>query len=244
MGDVAEEDVPGFRFGLVDRTGVGGLVDGFGVRRTRQASTGRPAEQKINRYRTRAHRRRVCTVERPKKRGIGLARSLIRQIREEIRRCPNLKMLHDAVIKVIGVEKSGGGKCARTMIDSGPGRGFTRREHRSQALCGVRPLSKDSVGKQPGPRGLAQARTPRSGAMPRLEDRDRIGEAIGEADMVFITAGMGGGTGTGAAPVIAEVARQRGAPHGGRGDRPAFEGRRRQRQAEKALASSVRSSIR
>ncbi|MCB9655884.1 MAG: cell division protein FtsZ [Deltaproteobacteria bacterium] len=141
----------------------------------------------------------------------------------------------DAVIKVIGVG-GGGGNALRTMIDSGlRGVDFIAANTDLQALRGSPALSKIQLGNSLT-KGLGAGANPEVGRNAALEDRDRIGEVIGEADMVFITAGMGGGTGTGAAPVIAEVARQRGALTVGVVTKPfAFEGRRRQRQAEEGI---------
>ena len=61
------------------------------------------------------------------------------------------------------------------------------------------------------PRGLGAGANPEVGRQAAIEDRERIAEVLTGADMVFITAGMGGGTGTGAAPVVAEIARELGA---------------------------------
>ncbi|NBV26269.1 MAG: cell division protein FtsZ, partial [Actinobacteria bacterium] len=87
-------------------------------------------------------------------------------------------------------------------------------------------------------RGLGAGSDPDIGRQAAEDHRADIEEAIGDADMVFITAGEGGGTGTGAAPIVAEIARQKGALTIGVVTRPfAFEGKRRAAQAEKGIQS-------
>ncbi len=142
---------------------------------------------------------------------------------------------NEAIIKVIGVG-GGGGNALKTMIDSGlSGVEFVTANTDLQALRGNPATAKIQLGSNLT-KGLGAGANPEIGKNAALEDRDRIAEAVGEADMVFITAGMGGGTGTGAAPVIAEVARERGALTVGVVTTPfAFEGRRRQRQAEEGI---------
>ena len=86
-------------------------------------------------------------------------------------------------------------------------------------------------------KGLGAGANPEIGRQAAEESREEVKEALKGADMVFVTAGMGGGTGTGAAPVIAEVARELGALTVGVVTRPfTFEGRRRQAAAEKGIA--------
>ncbi len=142
---------------------------------------------------------------------------------------------NEADIKVIGVG-GGGGNALRTMISSGlRGVDFVAANTDLQALRGSPASAKIQLG-QNLTKGLGAGANPEVGKNAALEDRERIAEAIGNADMVFITAGMGGGTGTGAAPVIAEVAREVGALTVGVVTKPfAFEGRRRQRQAEEGI---------
>jgi len=85
-------------------------------------------------------------------------------------------------------------------------------------------------------RGLGAGANPEVGRSSALEDRELIAEAISGADMVFVTAGMGGGTGTGAAPIIADIAKSQGALTVGVVTKPfAFEGKRRRRQAEEGI---------
>lgn len=142
---------------------------------------------------------------------------------------------NEADIKVVGVG-GGGGNALRTMIASGlRGVDFIAANTDLQALRGSPAPTKIQLG-QTLTKGLGAGANPEVGKNAALEDRERIAEAIGAADMVFITAGMGGGTGTGAAPVIAEVARDIGALTVGVVTKPfAFEGRRRQRQAEEGI---------
>ncbi len=142
---------------------------------------------------------------------------------------------NEADIKVIGVG-GGGGNALRTMIGSGMrGVDFIAANTDLQALRTNPATTKIQLG-QNLTKGLGAGANPEVGRNAALEDRDRIAESIAGADMVFITAGMGGGTGTGAAPVLAEVAREQGALTVGVVTKPfAFEGRRRQRQAEEGI---------
>lgn len=142
----------------------------------------------------------------------------------------------EATIKVIGVG-GGGGNALRTMIGSGlRGVDFIAANTDVQALRGNPAQTKIQLG-QNLTKGLGAGANPEVGRNAALEDRDRISEVISGADMVFITCGMGGGTGTGAGPVIAEVARECGALTVGVVTKPfAFEGRRRGRQAEEGIS--------
>ena len=85
-------------------------------------------------------------------------------------------------------------------------------------------------------KGLGAGANPVHGREAALEDRDRIAELVVGADMVFVTAGMGGGTGTGAAPVIAQVAKECGALTVAVCTRPSSEGKKRRRRAEEIEA--------
>ena len=108
----------------------------------------------------------------------------------------------DAVLKVFGVG-GGGGNALRTMIESGlDGVEFVIANTDVQALRESKAPNKIQLG-QNLTKGLGAGANPEVGRSAALEDRDRIADVIGDADMVFITAGMGGGTGTGAAPIIA-----------------------------------------
>jgi cell division protein FtsZ len=140
-----------------------------------------------------------------------------------------------ARIKVIGVGGAGG-NALNTMIQSGlTGVEFIAMNTDSQDLRRSLAPRRFQLGAQLT-KGLGAGANPEVGREAALEDRDRIAELIVGADMVFITAGMGGGTGTGAAPVIAQVARECGALTVAVVTRPfAFEGKRRRRQAQDGI---------
>ncbi len=141
----------------------------------------------------------------------------------------------EANIKVIGVG-GGGGNALRTMIGSGlTGVDFLAANTDLQALRNSPAGTKIQLGANLT-KGLGAGANPEVGRNAAMEDRDSIAEMLQGADMVFVTAGMGGGTGTGAAPVIAEVARELGALTVGVVTKPfVFEGRRRGRQAEEGI---------
>ncbi len=141
----------------------------------------------------------------------------------------------DAVIKVIGVG-GGGGNAINTMIESGiQGVEFLVCNTDRQALMNNLAPIKIQLG-QTLTKGLGAGANPEVGRESALEDREHLAEALAGADMVFITAGMGGGTGTGAAPIIAEIARSLGALTVGVVTKPFFfEGNRRRRQAESGI---------
>ncbi|MCC7381838.1 MAG: cell division protein FtsZ [Deltaproteobacteria bacterium] len=141
----------------------------------------------------------------------------------------------EAVLKVVGVG-GGGGNALRTMITSGLGGvDFIAANTDLQALRTSPAVGKIQLG-QNLTKGLGAGANPEVGRSAALEDRDRIAEVLNGADMVFVTCGMGGGTGTGAAPVIAEVAKELGALTVGVVTKPfTFEGKRRQRQAEEGI---------
>ena len=114
-----------------------------------------------------------------------------------------------AVIKVIGVG-GGGGNAVGHMVDAGiEGVDFICANTDSQALKSSRSRTSLQIGCNIT-KGLGAGADPDIGRQAAMEDRDRIQEVIGGADMLFITAGMGGGTGTGAAPIVAQVARELG----------------------------------
>ena len=114
-----------------------------------------------------------------------------------------------AVIKVIGVG-GGGGNAVHHMVKADiEGVDFICANTDAQALKNMHACSVLQLGGNIT-KGLGAGANPDLGRQAALEDRDRIQEALAGADMVFITAGMGGGTGTGAAPVIAQVARELG----------------------------------
>jgi cell division protein FtsZ len=114
-----------------------------------------------------------------------------------------------AVIKVIGVG-GGGGNAVSHMVDAGiEGVDFICANTDSQALKGSRVRTSLQIGCNIT-KGLGAGADPDLGRQAAMEDRDRILEVIEGADMLFITAGMGGGTGTGAAPIVAQVAKELG----------------------------------
>ena len=140
-----------------------------------------------------------------------------------------------AVIKVIGVG-GGGGNAVRHMIDhSVDGVDFICANTDAQALADI--SSKTVLQLGAGiTKGLGAGANPDVGRAAALEDRDRIADALHGADMVFVTAGMGGGTGTGAAPIVAEVAREMGILTVAVVTRPfSFEGKKRLATAEEGL---------
>ncbi len=114
-----------------------------------------------------------------------------------------------AVIKVIGVG-GGGGNAVAHMVDAGiEGVDFICANTDSQALKDSRVRTSLQIGCNIT-KGLGAGANPDIGRQAAMEDRDRIHDAIEGADMLFITAGMGGGTGTGAAPIVAQVAKELG----------------------------------
>tara|TARA_B100001057_G_scaffold472978_1_gene536881 strand:- start:345 stop:1487 length:1143 start_codon:yes stop_codon:yes gene_type:complete len=114
-----------------------------------------------------------------------------------------------AVIKVIGVG-GGGGNAVAHMVETGiEGVDFICANTDSQALQGTQVRTSLQIGCNIT-KGLGAGADPDIGRQAAMEDRDRILEVIEGADMLFITAGMGGGTGTGAAPIVAQVARELG----------------------------------
>nr|WP_054673636.1 cell division protein FtsZ [Veillonella denticariosi] len=140
-----------------------------------------------------------------------------------------------ANIKVIGVG-GGGNNAVNRMVDSDlKGVQFLSANTESQVL----ELSKADVTIQIGEKvtkGLGAGANPQIGEEAAQESREDIIKALEGADMVFVTAGMGGGTGTGAAPIVAECAKEIGALTVGVVTKPfAFEGKRRRAQAEKGI---------
>jgi len=141
-----------------------------------------------------------------------------------------------AVIKVIGVG-GGGGNAVKHMIDSKvEGVEFICANTDSQALKDMHNCTVLQLGSGVT-KGLGAGANPEVGRQSALEDRDRIAEVLSDADMVFITAGMGGGTGTGGAPVVASVARELGILTVAVVTRPfSFEGKKRSAIANDGLA--------
>jgi cell division protein FtsZ len=148
----------------------------------------------------------------------------------------------NARMKVVGVG-GGGSNAVNRMIDEDlEGVEFISVNTDAQALKLAKSRSKIQIGKLLT-RGLGAGARPEIGRQAIEENRDEIAAAIAGADLVFITAGMGGGTGTGAAPVIAEIAREQGALTIGIVTKPfLFEGKKRMRQAEMGLSELKRSA--
>eukprot|EP00764_Aduncisulcus_paluster_P006868 gnl/Carplike_NY0171/2274_a3068_350.p1 GENE.gnl/Carplike_NY0171/2274_a3068_350~~gnl/Carplike_NY0171/2274_a3068_350.p1 ORF type:complete len:367 (+),score=71.19 gnl/Carplike_NY0171/2274_a3068_350:562-1662(+) len=148
---------------------------------------------------------------------------------------PMMEMSDDAVIKVVGVGGGGGNAVEHMVRESIEGVEFISVNTDAQAL------RKTSVGNviQIGgdiTKGLGAGANPQVGREAALEDRDRIKDSLTGADMVFIAAGMGGGTGTGAAPVIAEVAKELGILTVAVVTKPfSFEGKKRLAFAEQGI---------
>jgi cell division protein FtsZ len=140
-----------------------------------------------------------------------------------------------ASIRVVGVG-GGGNNALNTMIRGAmEGVDFIAANTDSQALSGSLANIKIQMGETLT-RGLGAGANPEIGRNAALETKERFAEVLDGADMVFITAGMGGGTGTGGAPIIAEVARSLGCLTVGVVTRPfRFEGKRRSRQAEQGI---------
>ncbi len=141
-----------------------------------------------------------------------------------------------AVIKVVGVG-GGGGNAVNHMLRSNiEGVEFICANTDAQALKNTEVKTALQLGANVT-RGLGAGANPNRGFDAAMEDRDRIYEAIEGADMIFITAGMGGGTGTGAAPVVAEVARELGILTVAVVTKPfSFEGAKRMQVAEDGIA--------
>jgi cell division protein FtsZ len=143
---------------------------------------------------------------------------------------------NDARIKVIGVG-GGGGNAVNRMIDAGmDGIEFIVANTDLQALRMSRASTKIQLGVKLT-NGLGAGANPEIGRKAALEDSDKLIEAMEGADMIFVTTGLGGGTGTGAAPIIASLASEMGALTVAVVTKPfAFEGKRRMQQAERGVA--------
>ena len=142
----------------------------------------------------------------------------------------------NAIIKVVGVG-GGGGNAVQNMVDSGiEGVDFICANTDAQALDGSGVTTLLQLGNSLT-KGLGAGANPEIGREAALEDRERIKELIQGTDMLFITAGMGGGTGTGAAPVVAELAREMGILTVAVVTKPfPFEGPKRMQAAEAGIA--------
>lgn len=151
-----------------------------------------------------------------------------------------------AVIKVVGVG-GGGGNAVKNMLEGGiEGVEYICANTDSQALDGTGVKTVIQLGSSLT-KGLGAGANPEVGREAAMEDRERIKELISGTDMLFITAGMGGGTGTGAAPVVAEIARDLGILTVAVVTKPfPFEGNRRMQSADEgieALSQNVDSLI-
>ena len=141
----------------------------------------------------------------------------------------------NAVIKVIGVGGGGGNAVAHMLASNIEGVEFICANTDAQATKKVGSRSVLQLGANVT-KGLGAGANPEVGRQAALEDRERIVEALEGADMVFITAGMGGGTGTGAAPVVAQLAKEMGILTVAVVTKPfSFEGRRRAQVALKGI---------
>ncbi len=118
-------------------------------------------------------------------------------------------VLESAVIKVVGVGGGGGNAVKHMIANTVQGVDFICANTDAQALSDIDSKTVLQLGGNIT-RGLGAGADPDIGRAAAMEDRERIADALSGADMVFITAGMGGGTGTGGAPVVAEVARDMG----------------------------------
>ena len=148
----------------------------------------------------------------------------------------------NARMKVVGVG-GGGGNAVNRMIDEDlEGVEFISVNTDAQALKQSKSQLKLQIGKKLT-RGLGAGARPEIGRQAIEESRDEVRKALDGADLVFVTSGMGGGTGTGAAPIIAEMAREMGALTIGVVTKPfLFEGKKRMRQAEQGLAELKRTA--
>ena len=142
----------------------------------------------------------------------------------------------NARMKVVGIG-GGGGNALNRMVDEGlPGVEFISVNTDAQALLNNKADVKVQIGKKLT-RGLGAGARPEIGRQAIEENRDEVLHALHGADLVFVTCGMGGGTGTGASPIIAQLARDLGALTIGIVTKPfLFEGRKRMRQAEMGIA--------
>ena len=145
-------------------------------------------------------------------------------------------VVNPARIKVVGVG-GGGGNAVNRMIQAGiRGVEFIAANTDLQVLKVNRAAQKIQLGLATS-KGMGAGSNPEVGRNAALEDAERIAEALSGSDMVFVTAGMGGGTGTGAAPVVAKIASEAGALVVAIVSKPfSFEGRRKLRFAEEGIA--------
>jgi cell division protein FtsZ len=161
----------------------------------------------------------------------------VKGIPKEETRIDNIVPSSVAKIKVIGVGGGGGNAVNRMIASDVIGVEFWTVNTDAQALFQSAAPKRLQMG-QKLTRGLGAGGNPAIGQKAAEESRDEIAAALEGTDLVFITAGMGGGTGTGAAPIVAEVAKELGALTVGVVTRPfLFEGRRRTSQADEGIAA-------
>lgn len=142
---------------------------------------------------------------------------------------------HNAQIKVIGIGGGGGNAVEHMMAESIEGVEFVCMNTDAQALSRSSARTIMQLGEEVT-KGLGAGANPEIGRQAAEENRARIAEILDGTDMVFLTAGMGGGTGTGAAPIVAEVARELGILTVAVVTKPfAFEGRKRMEVADKGI---------
>jgi len=141
----------------------------------------------------------------------------------------------DAVIKVVGVGGGGGNAVTHMMSTGIEGVDFICANTDAQALTKISGATSLQIGTNIT-KGLGAGANPDVGRQAALEDRERIQEIIMGADMIFVTAGMGGGTGTGAAPIVAQIARDMGILCVGVVTKPfVFEGANRMKIAQQGI---------
>lgn len=141
-----------------------------------------------------------------------------------------------ARMKVVGVGGGGGNAVNRMIEEHLEGVEFISINTDAQALLSSKSDVKLQIGKKLT-RGLGAGARPEIGRQAIEENRDEVSRVLGSTDLVFVTCGMGGGTGTGAAPIVAELAKEVGALTVGIVTKPfLFEGRKRMRQAEMGIA--------
>ena len=144
--------------------------------------------------------------------------------------------VRNAKMKVVGVGGAGGNAVNRMIDEELDGVEFISMNTDAQALKTSRAQVTLQIGKKLT-RGLGAGARPEVGRQALAESETDVRRALEGADLVFVTAGMGGGTGTGAAPLVAEIAREMGALTIGIVTRPfSFEGKKRERQAQQGLA--------
>ena len=146
----------------------------------------------------------------------------------------------NARMTVVGVGGGGGNAVNRMIEENLGGVEFVSINTDAQALLNSRSDVKIQIGKKLT-RGLGAGARPEIGRQAIEENRDEVLRVLGNADLVFVTCGMGGGTGTGAAPIVCELARESGALTVGIVTKPfLFEGRKRMRQAEEGIAEMAK----